>query len=137
MAACVMDSRTPVTPPRTRAGTSLAKINAQNNPIMMANPRRIASSWRKVQLGFIDASDTKRLLKVSDVPNLFHRRTIGFMRRASRPPVGRSAKTKRRVAEPNLDQELVQRIRQRREEIRQRTGTLSDSTHLIREERDR
>src|SRR4030081_3334583 len=102
-----MDSRTPVRPPRTKAGTSRIRITAQNNTNMMASPRTIASTWRKVQLGFIDASDTNRLLKVSDVPNLFHRRTIGFMRRASRPPVGRSAKTKRRVAEPNLDQELV------------------------------
>ena len=36
-----------------------------------------------------------------------------------------------------LTRDQVARIRVRREEIRQRTGTLSDSAMLIREDRDR
>jgi hypothetical protein len=44
-------------------------------------------------------------------------------------------KTQARLSERS--QALLERIRRRREEIRARVGLLSDSSELIREERDR
>ncbi len=44
---------------------------------------------------------------------------------------------KKRPKTADRSQALLERIRQRREQIRQRVGLLSDSSELIREERDR
>ena len=72
------------------------------------------------------------------MPRGFHRRTILSMRRGSKRAAGDSAKISGSLAKPSkLARDLVARIRERREKIRQRAGTLSDSTILIREDRDR
>jgi hypothetical protein len=55
----------------------------------------------------------------------------GSKRAASNPAKVNMAKPSKRAGD------LVARIRERREEIRQRTGVLSDSALLIREDRDR
>jgi hypothetical protein len=56
------------------------------------------------------------------------------MRRAAKQVVnGRKKKAKL----PERSQALLDRIRRRREQIRERVGVLSDSCELIREERDR
>ncbi len=60
------------------------------------------------------------------------------MRRGSKSAANNSAKISRSEAKPSkLKHDLVARIRQRREGIRQRAGILSDSAILIREDRDR
>jgi hypothetical protein len=60
------------------------------------------------------------------------------MRRGSKPAAGNSAKVNRNRAKPSKRTgDLVARIRERREEIGQRVGILSDSAILIREDRDR
>jgi len=60
------------------------------------------------------------------------------MRRGSKRAASNSAKVNRNVAKPSKRTgDLVARIRERREEIRQRAGVLSDSTILIREDRER
>jgi len=60
------------------------------------------------------------------------------MRRGSKRAAGNSAKVNRNMAKPSkLTGDLVARIRERREEIRHRAGVLSDSTILIREDRER
>ena len=56
------------------------------------------------------------------------------MRRATKQVVSRR-KTKAKL--PDRSQALLERIRRRREQIRDRVGLLSDSSELIREERDR
>ncbi len=72
------------------------------------------------------------------MPCGFGRRTIVSMRRGSNrtasnfPKVGRSP-----AKHSKLTQDLVARIRKRREQIYQREGVLSDSAILIREDRDR
>jgi hypothetical protein len=56
------------------------------------------------------------------------------MRRATKQVLnGRKKKAKL----PDRSQALLERIRRRREQIRERVGLLSDSSELIREERDR
>jgi hypothetical protein len=56
------------------------------------------------------------------------------MRRAAKQVTnGRKTKTKR----SDRSQALFERIRRRREQIRERVGLLSDSSELIRKERDR
>src|SRR5208282_1220891 len=68
----------------------------------------------------------------------FHRRTMVCMRRGSKRAATDSAKVSRSPAKPpKLTRDLVARIHERREEIRQRAGILSDSAILIREDRDR
>ena len=57
----------------------------------------------------------------------------GSKRAASNPAKRNSSPAK--ASQPTRD--LVARIRERREEIRQRAGVLSDSALLIREDRDR
>ena len=60
------------------------------------------------------------------------------MRRGSKRPDGNSAMGNRTLAKPSKGTpDLVARIRERREEIRQRAGILSGSAILIREDRDR
>jgi hypothetical protein len=60
------------------------------------------------------------------------------MRRGSKRAVSNSVKVKRNMAKPSKRTgDLVARIRERREDIRQRAGILSDSAILIREDRDR
>jgi hypothetical protein len=44
---------------------------------------------------------------------------------------------KKKAKLPERSQALLDRIRRRREQIRERVGVLSDSSELIREERDR
>ncbi len=67
-----------------------------------------------------------------------HCRTIVGMRRGSKRAADNSAKISRSVAQPSkLTRDQVVRIRERREGIRQRTGILSDSATLIREDRER
>ena len=44
---------------------------------------------------------------------------------------------KKKAKLPERSQALLDRIRRRREQIRERVGVLSDSCELIREERDR
>jgi hypothetical protein len=44
---------------------------------------------------------------------------------------------KKKAKLPERSRALLDRIRGRREQIRERIGTLSDSSELIREERDR
>ncbi len=56
------------------------------------------------------------------------------MRKAAKAATN-GKKTKAKVSERS--QALLERIRRRREEIRERVGMLSDSAELIREERDR
>jgi hypothetical protein len=56
------------------------------------------------------------------------------MRRATKTTAN-GKKTKAKVSERS--QALLDRIRRRREEIRARVGLLSDSSELIRAERDR
>jgi hypothetical protein len=56
------------------------------------------------------------------------------MRRAAKQVTnGRKTKAKR----SDRSQALFERIRRRREQIRERVGLLSDSSELIRKERDR
>jgi hypothetical protein len=55
------------------------------------------------------------------------------MRRATKQVVNRR-KAKAKLSDR---QALLERIRRRREQIRDRVGVLSDSSELIREERDR
>ena len=60
------------------------------------------------------------------------------MRRGSERAASGSANIIGSLAKPSkLARDLVARIRERREKVRQRAGTLSDSTILIREDRDR
>ena len=60
------------------------------------------------------------------------------MRRGSKRAASNSAKLNRDMAKPSKRTgDLVARVRERREEIRQRAGILSDSAILIREDRDR
>ena len=60
------------------------------------------------------------------------------MRRGSKRAASNSAKVNRNMAKPSKRTgDLVARIRERREDIRQRAGILSDSAILIREDRDR
>jgi hypothetical protein len=56
------------------------------------------------------------------------------MRRATKQGAG-ARKTKAKLS--NRSRALLERICRRREQIRARTGLLSDSSELIREERDR
>ena len=56
------------------------------------------------------------------------------MRRANKQVVN-GRKRKAKLSERS--QALLERIRRRREQIRDRVGVLSDSSELIREERDR
>jgi len=56
------------------------------------------------------------------------------MRRATKRSVS-GRKRKAKLSERS--QVLLERIRRRREQIRERVGLLSDSSELIREERDR
>ena len=58
----------------------------------------------------------------------------GEMRRATKQVAG-GRKTKAKLSDRS--QALLERIRRRREQIRERVGLLSDSSELIREERDR
>jgi len=68
----------------------------------------------------------------------FGRRTMISMRRGSKRAASNSAKVNRSLEKaPQRTGGLVARIRERREEIRQRAGVLSDSAILIREDRDR
>ena len=72
------------------------------------------------------------------MPRGFHRRTILSMRRGSKRAASNSAKISRIPAKPSrLTRDQVARIREHREEIRQREGILSDSAILIREDRNR
>jgi hypothetical protein len=58
--------------------------------------------------------------------------------RGSKRAASNSTKVSRILPKPaKLTPDLVARIRERREGIRQRAGVLSDSTILIREDRDR
>jgi len=60
------------------------------------------------------------------------------MRKGSKRAASDSAKISESLAKPlKLGRDLVVRIHERREKIRQRAGTLSDSTILIREDRNR
>jgi len=60
------------------------------------------------------------------------------MRRGSKRAASNPAKGSRSLAKPSkVTRDQVARIRERREEIRQRAGVLSDSAILIREDRDR
>jgi len=60
------------------------------------------------------------------------------MRKGSKRAASDSARISESLAKPSkLARDLVARIRERREKIRQRAGTLSDSTILIREDRNR
>jgi hypothetical protein len=60
------------------------------------------------------------------------------MRRGSKRTASNFPKVGRSPAKPSkLTQDLVARIRERREQIYQREGILSDSAILIREDRDR
>jgi hypothetical protein len=60
------------------------------------------------------------------------------MRRGPKRADDKSTKVSRSLAKPSkLTRDQVVRIRERREEIRQRAGILSDSAVLIREDRDR
>ena len=66
------------------------------------------------------------------------RRTMVFMRRGSKRAASNSAKGSGSLVKPSRrTRAQVARIRERREEIRQRAGILSDSAVLIREDRDR
>ncbi len=56
------------------------------------------------------------------------------MRRATKQAAN-GRKTKAKLSDRS--QALLERIRRRREQIRERVGLLSDSSELIREERDR
>jgi hypothetical protein len=56
------------------------------------------------------------------------------MRKATKP-MSSGRKTKAKL--PDRSQALLERIRRRREQIRGRVGLLSDSSELIREERER
>jgi len=55
------------------------------------------------------------------------------MRRATK----QVASGKKKAKLSDRSQALIERIRRRREQIRDRVGLLSDSSELIREERDR
>jgi len=57
----------------------------------------------------------------------------GMRRTTKQVASGRKAKAKL----SDRSQALLERIRRRREQIRERVGLLSDSSELIREERDR
>ncbi len=59
---------------------------------------------------------------------------MASMRRTTKRAVN-GKKTKAKL--PDRSQALLERIRRRREQIRDRVGLLSDSSELIREERDR
>ena len=60
------------------------------------------------------------------------------MRRGTKRAVSNSAKVNVNLSKPSKrTRDQVARIRERREEIRQRAGILSDSAILIREDRDR
>jgi hypothetical protein len=60
------------------------------------------------------------------------------MRRGSKRAASDPAKSKRPLAKPSkLTRDHVARIRERREQIYQREGLLSDSALLIRDDRDR
>jgi hypothetical protein len=60
------------------------------------------------------------------------------MRRGSKRAANNSAKVGRSLAKPaKLTRDQIARIRERREQIYQREGILSDSALLIREDRDR
>ncbi len=60
------------------------------------------------------------------------------MRRGSKRAASNSAKNNGSLTKPSkLTFDLVARIRERREQIWQREGVLSDSAILIREDRDR
>jgi hypothetical protein len=60
------------------------------------------------------------------------------MRRGSKRAASDSTKVNQSLAKPSkLTRDLVARIRERREKIRQTAGTLSDGTILIREDRNR
>ena len=59
------------------------------------------------------------------------------MRRASRTAAGSTKPARTPAKPPALTREFVERIRERREQIKQRLGILSDSTALIRADRDR
>ena len=60
------------------------------------------------------------------------------MRKASKRASNTSAKVSRSLAKPSkVTRDLIERIRERREQIYQREGILSDSAILIREDRDR
>jgi hypothetical protein len=60
------------------------------------------------------------------------------MRRGSKRAASNSAKVNRNMAKPSKRTgDLIARIRERREEIRQRAGVLSDNATLIREDRER
>jgi len=72
------------------------------------------------------------------MPCGFDRRTMGFMRRGSKRAASNSARGNGSLAKPSKrTRDQVARIRERREEIRQPAGILSDSAILIREDRDR
>jgi hypothetical protein len=65
------------------------------------------------------------------------RRTMVSMRRGLKRAASGSAKSKRPSAKASkLTPDQVARIRERREQIYQREGILSDSALLIREDRD-
>ena len=60
------------------------------------------------------------------------------MRRGSKRAASNSAKNNGSLTKPTrLTRDLVARTHERREEIRQRSGVLSDSAILIREDQDR
>jgi hypothetical protein len=60
------------------------------------------------------------------------------MRKGSKRTASNSAKVNRSLAKPSiLTRDQIARIRERREEIQQRAGILSDNAILIREDRDR
>jgi hypothetical protein len=72
------------------------------------------------------------------MPCGFDRRTMVFMRRGSKRAASNSTKGNGSLVEPSKrTRDQVDRIRERREEIRQRAGILSDGAVLIREDRDR
>jgi hypothetical protein len=56
------------------------------------------------------------------------------MRRSAKQTVNEK---KRKTKLPERSRALLERIRARRQQIRERVGLLSDSSELIREERDR
>jgi hypothetical protein len=58
-------------------------------------------------------------------------------REAKRPATTRAKPNGSQAKQSKLTQALVTRIRERREEIRQRVGVLSDTAILIRDDRDR
>jgi hypothetical protein len=59
------------------------------------------------------------------------------VRRGSKRAAGNSAKGNPSPSKPKPTRDLVARIRERREQIYQREGILSDSAILIREDRHR